>query len=88
MIAYADASVLMRLLLGQPDQLREWTKVKAPLTSTLGSVECFRTIDRLPRTTRYSAAPRDRWASGCWESDGSQRLPSVRARSARGSLRQ
>lgn len=47
MIAYADTSVLMRLLLGQPDRLREWTKVKAPLTSTLGSVECFRTIERL-----------------------------------------
>ena len=47
MIAYADSSVLLRVLLGSPGQLREWKSVQTCLSSELARVECLRTIDRL-----------------------------------------
>lgn len=47
MIAYLDASVLLRLVLGQKNQLAEWPQVSAGVTSALAEVECLRTLDRL-----------------------------------------
>lgn len=47
MIAYLDASVLIRLVLGQPDPLDEFAEVARGLTSGLTEVECLRTLDRL-----------------------------------------
>ena len=47
MIAYADSSVLLRVLLGSPGQVKEWKSVETCLSSELARVECLRTIDRL-----------------------------------------
>ena len=47
MIAYVDASVLLRLVLGQPHALREWRRIDTAVASALIEVECLRTLDRL-----------------------------------------
>jgi predicted nucleic acid-binding protein len=47
MIAYVDASVVLRLVLGQPSALAEWSLVDEGVTSALTQVECLRTLDRL-----------------------------------------
>jgi predicted nucleic acid-binding protein len=49
MIAYLDASVALRLILGEPNRLAEWRRVKAAVASALTEVECLRTLDRLSR---------------------------------------
>ena len=46
MITYLDASVILRRLLGQADQI-ELKEIEATVSSTLTRVECLRTIDRL-----------------------------------------
>lgn len=47
MIAYVDASVLLRFVLGQPDKLEAWSTIQHGATSALAEVECMRTLDRL-----------------------------------------
>ena len=47
MIAYLDSSVLLRLVLGQRDRLKEWKQVQDGVASALVEVECLRTLDRL-----------------------------------------
>jgi predicted nucleic acid-binding protein len=47
MIAYLDASVLLRVVLGQRNRLAEWKKVRIGVASALTQVECLRTLDRL-----------------------------------------
>lgn len=47
MIAYLDSSVLLRILVGQPDALAEWTTIERGVASALVEVECLRTLDRL-----------------------------------------
>ncbi|MEA3245486.1 MAG: type II toxin-antitoxin system VapC family toxin [Gemmatimonadota bacterium] len=49
MIAYLDASVVLRLVLGEPDKLTEWRRVESAVASALTEVECLRTLDRLGR---------------------------------------
>ena len=45
MIAYVDASVLLRLALGQRDSLREWRKIHQGVSSALITIEvCARWI--------------------------------------------
>lgn len=46
MIAYVDSSVLLRLVLGEPQPLREWSRLETTVSSTLLRVECLRTLDR------------------------------------------
>lgn len=46
MIAYVDSSVLLRVVLGQPDRLPEWPTIQHAVTSALTEVECLRTLDR------------------------------------------
>jgi len=48
-IAYVDSSVLLRVVLAQPEQLAEWSAIRQPLTSMLTEVECLRTLDRRAR---------------------------------------
>jgi predicted nucleic acid-binding protein len=50
-IAYLDSSVILRLVLKEPDPLREWPDVHHGVTSALAEVEVLRTMDRL----RFSA---------------------------------
>ncbi|HOC43199.1 MAG TPA: type II toxin-antitoxin system VapC family toxin [Thermoanaerobaculales bacterium] len=47
MIAYLDSSVLLRVVLGQPDALAAWSEIEEGVTSRLVEVECLRTLDRL-----------------------------------------
>jgi predicted nucleic acid-binding protein len=47
MIAYLDASVLLRVVLGQPPALKEWRAIRGGVASALVEVECLRTLDRL-----------------------------------------
>ena len=50
MIAYLDASVVLRLVLGEPNKLAEWKRVESAVASALTGVECLRTLDRLGRS--------------------------------------
>jgi uncharacterized protein len=45
-IAYVDTSVLLRIVLGEPEPLREWTQIESALSSELIRVEALRSIDR------------------------------------------
>jgi predicted nucleic acid-binding protein len=54
MIAYVDSSVVLRLVLGQPSALAEWSLVDDGVTSALTQVECLRTLDRLRIVERIS----------------------------------
>ena len=56
MTAYVDASVLLRVALGQPDVLPEWRRIDRGVSSALIGTECLRTLDRL----RLRAALSDR----------------------------
>ncbi len=47
MIAYLDSSVLLRVILGQPDRLESWNTVEIGVASGLVEVECLRTLDLL-----------------------------------------
>jgi len=48
-IAYLDSSVLLRVVLAQPDRLAEWAAIEHAVTSALTEVECLRTLDRRRR---------------------------------------
>ncbi len=45
--AYLDSSVILRVVLGQPDNLAALLPELAPVTSVLTQVECLRALDRL-----------------------------------------
>lgn len=47
MIAYVDSSVLLRVVLGQRNALKEWQAIDRGIASALVEVECLRTLDRL-----------------------------------------
>jgi predicted nucleic acid-binding protein len=49
MIAYLDASVVLRQILGEPKRLQEWPEIESGVASALAEVECLRTLDRLSR---------------------------------------
>jgi predicted nucleic acid-binding protein len=59
-IAYIDSSVILRLVLSEPDALQEWPDVQQGVTSALAEVEVLRTLDRL----RFSAPTLDPQALG------------------------
>jgi predicted nucleic acid-binding protein len=46
-IAYVDASVLLRVALRQPNALPEWRHVQQGVSSALVTTESLRTLDRL-----------------------------------------
>lgn len=46
MIAYVDASVLLRVALRQPDALPDWPSIQRGISSTLILTESLRTLDR------------------------------------------
>ncbi len=56
MIAYLDSSVILRLVLNEPNPLSEWRDVDRAVTSALAEVETLRTLDRL-RFSLPSIAP-------------------------------
>jgi len=46
-IAYLDASVLLRIALGQRNSLPEWSRIERGVSSALVSTESLRALDRL-----------------------------------------
>lgn len=46
MICYVDSSVILRRLLGQSPELKEWAKIRQFVSSRLLRLECFRTLHR------------------------------------------
>lgn len=61
MIAYLDASIILRIVLRQPAPLAGWRKLKHAVASALTEVECLRTLDRLVQLhqlTEEELAPR------------------------------
>ena len=54
MIAYLDTSVMLRVILAQPDALAEWSAIDRGVTSAITEVECLRTIDRIRLHNRVS----------------------------------
>jgi predicted nucleic acid-binding protein len=55
-IAYVDASVILRLALGQPNALAEWPKIQRGVSSALTTTESLRTLDRLRLRAKLSDA--------------------------------
>jgi predicted nucleic acid-binding protein len=53
---YVDSSVLLRVVLGEPRRLREWSRITTAVSSEVLRVECLRVLDRL----RIARALRDR----------------------------
>ena len=47
MIASLDASVLLRVVLGQRNAVKEWRSIERGIASALVEVECLRTLDRV-----------------------------------------
>jgi predicted nucleic acid-binding protein len=45
--AYVDASILLRIALGQRNALPEWRQIEHGVSSALVLTECLRTLDRL-----------------------------------------
>ena len=56
MIAYIDASVLLRVALGQPDALPQWQDIQRGVASALVMTESLRTLDRLRLRVHLSDA--------------------------------
>jgi predicted nucleic acid-binding protein len=50
---YVDASVLLRVVLDEPNPLPEWDALGDPVTSVLAEVEALRTIDRAARKATH-----------------------------------
>jgi predicted nucleic acid-binding protein len=53
-IAYVDASVLLRVALGQPGTLPEWHRIDRGVSSALVLTESLRSLDRLRLRTSLS----------------------------------
>ena len=47
---YVDSSVVLRIVLGEPKPLREWSRITDALSSELVRVECLRVLDRIRMT--------------------------------------
>lgn len=46
MNVYVDSSVLLRVILGEPERLPSWGRITLAVSSELIRLECLRTIDR------------------------------------------
>jgi predicted nucleic acid-binding protein len=46
MNVYVDSSVLLRVVLGQPNRISQWKSISTSVASALVEVECLRTLDR------------------------------------------
>jgi uncharacterized protein len=76
-IAYIDASVLLRIALGQPDALREWPRIRHGVASALVLTECLRTLDRLRLRTTLDDADLARRRAAILEFAGSLEVVEV-----------
>ena len=46
MNVYVDSSILLRVILGEPERLSSWGRITLAVSSELIRLECLRTIDR------------------------------------------
>ena len=46
MIVYLDSSVILRVVLREPDPLAQWNEITEGVTSTITRIEAARTLDR------------------------------------------
>ena len=76
MTVYVDASVLLRVVLGEPGALSGWPSI-SPVSSELTRVECLRVIDRAHVSLRVSDEESARHRSDILEALSSFRLVSV-----------
>jgi predicted nucleic acid-binding protein len=53
---YVDASVVLRVVLGEPEPLADWPAIDRPLSSRLLRVECLRALDRARTLDRLDDA--------------------------------
>lgn len=56
MIAYVDASALLRVALRQPNALPKWRRIERGISSALITTESLRTLDRLRLRTKLTDA--------------------------------
>ena len=77
MIAYVDASVLIRLALGQSDALTEWPRIRRGVASALVITESLRTLDRLRLRAKLDDADLARRRSAILTLAGSLELVEV-----------
>lgn len=54
MIVYLDTSVILRIVLNEPNELRSWNEISHGVTSELSTVECHRVLYRLNASGRLS----------------------------------
>ena len=54
MIVYLDTSVILRIVLNEPDELETWEEITHGVTSELTIVECHRVLYRLNASGRLS----------------------------------
>ncbi len=54
MKAYVDTSVILRVVLGEPDPLPQWLAIEMAVGSELARIEALRTIDRARIRLRLS----------------------------------
>lgn len=47
MNVYLDSSVVLRVVLGERNRLREWSRISVAVSSEIVRVECLRVLDRL-----------------------------------------
>jgi predicted nucleic acid-binding protein len=60
-IAYLDASVILRIVFGEENPLAQWRSITHGVSSILAHVECRRAVDRMrfqPRHARFVASYR------------------------------
>jgi predicted nucleic acid-binding protein len=62
-----DTSVVLRLLLAQPDSLKDWTDYENRIGSTLVEVESLRTLDRMRLTGGISEEQSQEYRGALYE---------------------
>jgi hypothetical protein len=80
MIAYVDASVLLRVALGQPNALPEWPQIEQGVSSALITTESLLTFGSSPTAnTPHSRASRSKARNpACWKCSSGVRASVIR----------
>lgn len=79
MIAYIDASVLLRLVLGQSNALPEWRQIERAASSVLITTESLRALDRLRLRTHVADPQIARWRAAIFALSASLDLIEINA---------
>ena len=77
MSTYIDSSVLLRIILGEPEPLATWSQLVDPISSELIRLECLRTIDRSRIRLRLRDDDVARWRADVLEAVNALTLVAV-----------